>query len=131
MILTNEQVEFTKELVAVQVEPVAGLGDVVRQINWRLTCTWTTPPTLETWVWKLYINTDLELPNSQSFVAYGDLDSETIMAWLALTDEQETEYKEKCLKQFSDHISASLANQQQSTEPDYSNFENRRWIDKN
>jgi hypothetical protein len=131
MTLTKEQVTFTKELVAVQVEPIAGLGDAVRQINWRLTCKWTTPPTLETWVWKLYINTDLDLPDSESFVAYEDLDASTIMSWLNLTEEQEAAYEDQCLKQFDEHVSASLANKQQRTEPDYSNFENRRWIDKN
>lgn len=130
MIITHDQVTFKKQLVAVQVEPIAGLGDAVRQINWRLTCTLTTPPTPDVWIWKLYINTDLELPDSQSFIAYEELDADTIMSWLALTAEQETEYEGKCLKQFSEHVSASLANQQQ-IEQDYSNFENRRWIDKN
>jgi hypothetical protein len=131
MTLTRNQVTFKKELVAVQVETVAGLGDAVRQINWRLTCTLTTPPTAETWLWKLYINTDLGLSGAQNFIAYEDLDADTIMSWLALTAEEETAYEDRCLKQFSDHVSASLANRQQSAEPDYSNFENRRWIDKN
>jgi hypothetical protein len=131
MTLTRNQVAFTKQLIAVQVQTFEGLGDAVRQINWRLTCTWVTAPTPDTWVWKLYVNTDLGLPNSQSFVAYQDLDAATIMSWLALSEQQETEYEEKCLKQFSDHVSASLANRQQQTEQDYSNFENRRWIDKN
>lgn len=131
MTLTKNQVRFTRELVAVQVESIAGLNDAVRQINWRLTCTLTTPPTPETWIWKLYINTDLDLPNSQSFVAYKDLDANTIMSWLALTEEQEIAYEDQCMVQFSNHITASLANKQQPIEQDYSNYENRLWIDKN
>lgn len=126
MILTKDQVTFSKELVAVQVEQLQELSNVIRQVNWRLNCLWTNPETDEVWRWKLYINTDLEIPNSSSFIDYDDLDSETIMSWVVLTEEKENDYKSRCLSQFSNHITAALDIQTQN-QPD-NNWQGRQRI---
>ena len=126
MILTKDYVTFNKELVAVQVEQLINLSNVVRQVNWRVNCVWVNPNTQETWRWKLYINTDISTPNPESFISYEDLTSETIMSWLNLTTEQETSYENTCLEQFNQHVSAALANNEIPQVPH--NWQGRQWI---
>jgi hypothetical protein len=100
MTITRNDVNFVRELVAVQTVEWNGLRDVVRQVNWRLTGEWTKPGG-QLYRIKTYINTDLDFPG-EDFVVYPDLTKEEIMSWINPTAEELTEYENKVLANLND-----------------------------